>query len=146
LSFRVIRRAQASWQGTVPAGGGRLSLGSGAYEGPFSLRARTEDVERATNPEELIGAALAGCFTMSLANVLGEAGHPPADLRTTAEVRLEQLDGRFTISVIELSTVGRVPGVDSERFAALATEAKNTCTISRALAATEIRVTASLLD
>jgi lipoyl-dependent peroxiredoxin len=146
LSFRVIRRAQASWQGTVPAGGGRLSLGSGAYEGPFSLRARTEDVERATNPEELIGAALAGCFTMSLANVLGEAGHPPADLQTTAEVRLEQLDGRFTISVIELSTVGRVPGVDSERFAALATEARNTCTISRALAATEIRVTASLLD
>ncbi|HLJ01915.1 MAG TPA: OsmC family peroxiredoxin [Solirubrobacteraceae bacterium] len=146
MSFRVIRRAQASWQGTVPAGGGRLSVGSGAYEGPFSLRARTEAVEQATNPEELIGAALAGCFTMSLANLLGEAGHPPADLQTTAEVRLEQLEGRFTISVIELSTVGQVPGVDSERFGALASEAKNTCTVSRALAGTEIRVTASLLD
>jgi len=146
LSFRVIRHAQASWQGTVPAGGGRLALGSGAYEGPFSLRARTEDVERATNPEELIGAAIAGCFTMSLANLLSEAGHPPADLQTTADVRLEQLDGRFTITCIELSTVGEVPGVDRERFDSLAREAKETCTVSRALAATQIKITSSLIE
>jgi osmotically inducible protein OsmC len=146
LSFRVIRHAQASWQGTVPAGGGRLSLGSGAYEGPFSLRARTEDVERATNPEELIGAAIAGCFTMSLANLLSESGHPPADLQTTASVRLEQLDGRFTITAIELSTVGEVPGLASARFDEFAREAKETCTVSRALAATQILITSSLLE
>jgi osmotically inducible protein OsmC len=144
LSFRVIRRAQASWQGTVPAGGGRLSLGSGAYEGPFSLRARTEDVERATNPEELVGAAIAGCFTMSLANLLSEAGHPPADLQTTADVRLEQLEGRFTITLIELRTVGEVPGIDGARFDQLAREAKETCTVSRALAATQITLTSGL--
>src|SRR6516162_8473869 len=82
LSVRVTRGAQASWQGTVADGGGRIGLGSGAYEGPFSLRARVEDVERATNPEELIAAAEAGCFTMSLANLLSEAGHPPAALET----------------------------------------------------------------
>jgi lipoyl-dependent peroxiredoxin len=144
VSFRVVRHAQASWQGTVAAGGGRLALGSGAYDGPFSLKARTEDVEQATNPEELIGAAIAGCFTMSLANLLSESGHPPADIQTTADVRLEQVDGRFTISVIELSTVGDVPGVDGKRFADLAREAKDTCTVSRALAATRIEITASL--
>lgn len=146
MSFRVIRHAQASWQGSVPAGGGRLSLGSGAYEGPFSLRARTEDVESATNPEELIGAAIAGCFTMSLANLLSESGHPPADLQTKASVRLEQVDGRFTITTIELNTVGEVPGVDDERFDELAREAKETCTVSRALAATQIVITSSLVQ
>ena len=106
MSFRVTRRSQATWSGTVPDGGGRLSLGSGAYEGPFSLKARVEDVETATNPEELIAAAEAGCFTMSLANLLSEAGHPPDELSTTAGVRLEQQDGRFSITRIELSTTG----------------------------------------
>jgi osmotically inducible protein OsmC len=103
-----------------------------------------EEVERATNPEELIGAAEAGCFTMSLANVLSEAGHPPDDLRTTAHVRLEQVDGRFSITRIELETVGQVEGVSAERFAELAAEAKSTCPISRALAGTEITVDAKL--
>ncbi len=145
MSFRVVRTAQASWQGTVPDGGGRLGLGSGAYEGPFTLRARVEDVERATNPEELIGAAEAGCYTMSLANTLGEAGHPPVDLRTTAKVVLEQVDGgRFSITRIELETVGDVPGIDEAAFVRLAEEAKAGCPVSRALAGTEISVQASL--
>jgi lipoyl-dependent peroxiredoxin len=144
VSIRVTRSAQASWQGTVPDGGGRLALGSGAFEGPFTLRARVEDVENATNPEELIGAAEAGCYTMSLANLLSEAGHPPSDLRTTARVRLEQLDQGFTITRIELQTVGEVPGVEEHTFVELAHKAKATCPVSRALAGTEIKLEASL--
>jgi lipoyl-dependent peroxiredoxin len=144
VSFRITRRSTVSWQGTVAEGGGRIALGSGAFEGTFSLRTRTEEVERATNPEELIGAAEAACFTMSLANLLSEAGHPPQDLQTTASVRLEQQEIRFSITLIELRTVGEVPGVSSERFAELADEAKRTCPVSRALAATEIRLDASL--
>jgi osmotically inducible protein OsmC len=144
VSFRVTRRSHASWQGTVPDGGGRIELGSGAFEGAFSLRSRTEGVERSTNPEELIAAAEAGCFTMSLANLLSEAGHPPQDLRTTAHVRLEQQDGSFSITEIKLETVGEVDGVSAERFEQLASEAKQTCTVSRALSGTEISLSATL--
>ena len=138
MSVRVTRTEQASWQGDLADGGGRIGLGSGAYEGPFTLRARVEDVERSTNPEELIGAAHAGCFTMSLANLLSESGHPPADLRTTTRVKLEQLDAGFAITGIELQTHGEVPGVDADTFAKLAQQAKDTCAVSRALAGTEI--------
>ena len=144
MSVRVTRTAHASWQGDLPNGGGRIGAGSGAYEGAFTLRARVEDVERSTNPEELIGAAHAGCFTMSLANLLSESGHPPADLQTTARVRLEQLDTGFTITKIELRTAGDVPDVDAETFAQLAQQAKETCPVSRALAGTEITLEAQL--
>ncbi len=144
MSVRVTRTAQASWQGDLDDGGGRIGLGSGAYEGPFTLRARVEDVERSTNPEELIGAAHAGCFTMSLANLLSESGHPPADLQTTARVRLEQLDTGFAITRIELRTTGDVPDVDAETFGRLAQQAKDTCPVSRALAGTEISLEARL--
>ena len=108
----------------MPDGGGRIALDSGAYEGSFSLKARIEDVDRATNPEELIAAAQAGCFTMSLANLLSEAGSPPRDVRTTARVRLEQKDEGFRITRIAINTVGDVPGVDGDRFAALAKQAR----------------------
>jgi lipoyl-dependent peroxiredoxin len=144
MSVRVTRTANASWQGDLPSGGGRIGVGSGAYEGAFTLRARVDDVERSTNPEELIGAAHAGCFTMSLANLLSESGRPPADLQTTARVRLEQLDTGFTITKIELRTVGDVPDVDAETFAQLAEQAKETCPVSRALAGTEITLEAQL--
>ncbi len=143
MSFRVIRVAEASWQGTVSDGAGRMTLGSGAFEGPYSLRARVEAVERATNPEELVAAAEAGCFTMSLANLLGEAGHPPRDLHTTAKVSLEQVQTGFDITRIELSTHADVPGLDAARFQQIAQEAKN-CTVSRALAGTEITLEATL--
>jgi osmotically inducible protein OsmC len=128
----------------VPEGGGRIALGSGAYEGSFTLRARVEDVERETNPEELIAAAQAGCFTMSLANLLSEQGTPPRDLRTTARVRLEQQEEGFRITRIAVKTVGDVPGVDAERFVALAEQAKATCPVSLALAGTEITLEASV--
>jgi osmotically inducible protein OsmC len=144
LSIRVVRSSEASWQGTVPEGGGRIALGSGAFEGPFTLKARVEDVERATNPEELVGAAEAGCYTMSLANLLSESGHPPAELRTTARVRLEQLDTGFRITRIDLETTGEVPGVDEETFEQIAEQAKTSCPVSRALAGTEITLEARL--
>jgi lipoyl-dependent peroxiredoxin len=144
LSFRVSRSAQVSWQGTVPDGGGRIGLDSGAYEGAFTLKARMEDVDHGTNPEELIAAAEAGCFTMSLANLLSEAGSPPRDLRTTARVRLEQTDAGFRITRISLKTVGDVPGVDEPRFVELAEQAKATCPVSLALAGTEITLEASV--
>lgn len=117
---------------------------SGAFEGPFTLRNRIEDVERGTNPEELIAAAEAGCFTMSLANLLGEAGTPPRDLQTTVRVRLEQKEEGFRITRISVATVGDVPGVDAEAFQALAERAKATCPVSLALAGTEITLEASL--
>ena len=144
MAFRVIRTAQASWSGTVPEGGGRLGLGSGAFEGPFTLRARVEEGVGGANPEELVGAGHAGCFTMSLANLLSEAGHPPEDLRTTARVALEETETGFSITRIELDTVGSVAGVDEPTFVALAEQAKATCPVSRALAATEITLTARL--
>ncbi len=128
----------------MPEGGGRISLDSGAYEGLFTLRARVEDVEHATNPEELIAAAQAGCFTMSLANLLSEAGSPPRDLRTTARVRLEQLDEGFRITRISINTIGDVPGVHNDQFVALAEQAKATCPVSLALAGTEITLEAAL--
>jgi lipoyl-dependent peroxiredoxin len=144
LSVRVSRHAEASWQRTVPDGGGRIALGSGAFEGVFTLRNRVEDDARGTNPEELIAGAEAGCFTMSLANLLEEAGSPPQDLRTTARVRLEQKEEGFRITRISISTVGDVPGFDPARFAELAEQSKATCPVSLALAGTEIVLEATL--
>lgn len=144
MAFKVIRTAQASWSGTVEAGGGRLALGSGAFEGPFTLRARVEDGVPGANPEELIGAGHAGCFTMSLADLLAAEGHPAVQLSTSARVHLEQTGDRFSITLIELETTGDVPGLDAERFTALAEQAKRTCPVSRALAATEITLAATL--
>ena len=143
MTFRVVRRAQASWRGSLPQGSGRIALGSGAFDGPYSLRARVEEGEHATNPEELIGAAGAGCFTMSLANLLTEAGHPARELRTTAEVTLAEVGGNFDITRIALRTEGEVPGIDEDVFTDIARQAKN-CTVSRALAATEITLEAHL--
>ena len=120
-----------------------MELGSGAFEGPYSLRTRVEEVERATNPEELIAAAEAGCFTMSLANLLGDIGHPARDLHTTAKVTLEQVPTGFDITRIALSTRADVPGLEAATFERIAQEAKN-CTVSRALAGTEITLEAKL--
>jgi lipoyl-dependent peroxiredoxin len=145
VSFRIVRRSEAKWQGSDSEGGGSIALGSGAFAGPYSLKARVEEGQRTTNPEELLGAAEAGCYTMSLANLLSDSGHPPDELTTTASVRLEQIgEGRFGITAIELETVGQVPGVDQDTFTSLAEQAKATCPVSRALAGTELSVTATL--
>ena len=145
MGLRLTRTADASWSGTVPDGGGHIALGSGAFEGRFTLKARVEEGQPGTNPEELVGAGHAGCFTMSLANLLSEEGHPPDDLQTTAHVVLEQLDVGFRITRIELTTEGRVSGVDEARFQELAEQAKSTCPVSLALAGTEISLDARLI-
>jgi lipoyl-dependent peroxiredoxin len=143
LSFRVVRSAQASWRGSVTDGSGRITLGSGAFDGRYSLKARIDGTEQATNPEELLGAAEAACFTMSLANLLGEAGHPAWHLRTTARVTLAQVGSRFDITRIELHTTGEVPGVDQALFTDLAERAKD-CTVARALTGTQITLEATV--
>ncbi len=139
MPFQIIRRAAAHWEGDDSTGAGSISLGSGAFEGPYSLKSRVEDVPQA-NPEELIGAGLAGCFTMSLSNKLSESGHPPQRLDVTARVKMEEEPGRFSITLIELRVGGAVPGIDRGRFFALADEAKRTCPVSRALAGTTIEL------
>lgn len=144
MTLTITRRADATWRGSVTSGAGTMKVGSGAFEGPYSLRSRVEDVPQA-NPEELIGAAHAGCFTMSLANLLSEAGHPPDELTTAARVVMQQLPGGFSITRIELHTEARVDGLDRETFRALAQQAKDTCPVSRALAGVdEIALVAEL--
>jgi osmotically inducible protein OsmC len=141
-----VRTAYASWQGTVPDGQGKIGVGSGAFDGTFTLRSRLDEGVHSTNPEELIGAGHAGCFTMSLANLMSEAGHPPTNVDTTARVHLEELDAGFRITKIELDTVGDVEGMDPATFAALAKRAKTTCPVSLALTGTEITLRATLKE
>jgi osmotically inducible protein OsmC len=142
--MRFKRRSRAAWQGSVDEGQGTLSLGSGAFEGRYSVRSRTEDGNPDTNPEELIAAAHAGCFTMSLSNELTEAGTPPAQLDTTATVYLERRDEGFVIPQIDLEVTGQVPGIDAATFERLADEAMRNCTVSKVLAAAEITLRATL--
>jgi len=146
VGLRIIRSAQASWSGTARDGGGRLALGSGAFDGPYNEHARVADGERTANPEELIGLANAACYTMSLADLLSDAGHPPQELLTDARVHLEQGESNWSIGRIELHTVGRVDGVDAATFDALAQQAKATCPVSRALAGTQITLVAELAE
>jgi osmotically inducible protein OsmC len=121
-----------------------MALGSGAYEGAYSFGSRFEEAP-GTNPEELIGAAHAGCFSMFLSKVLTDAGHPPTSVETTAKVHLEKTDAGQTVTQIELDTVGDVPGMDETEFTKHAETAKSGCPISRLLApGTAISLTARL--
>jgi osmotically inducible protein OsmC len=138
------RNASARWEGGFKQGGGTMKLGSGAYEGPYSAKSRFEDGD-GTNPEELIGAAHAGCFSMALALALGDAGHEPESIETDAAVHIDPAEGGgFEISRIELSTRARVPGVDDEEFQRVAGQAKEGCPVSKALAGADISLEASL--
>lgn len=136
----AIRDSSATWAGSLVDGKGRMRLGSGAFEGEFSRASRFED-GAGTNPEELIGAAHAGCFSMYLAAILTKAGHTPTEINTTARVHLG--DGP-KITLIELSTTGRVPGISESAFIDFAEQAKTGCPVSQALAAVETRLTARL--
>jgi osmotically inducible protein OsmC len=120
-----------------------MSLGSGAFEGPYSAASRFEDGD-GTNPEELIAAAHAGCFSMALALALSEAGHEPDSVETTAAIHLDKGDGGFSITRSDLSTEVKVEGLDEEEFQRLANEAKEGCPVSRALGAIEIGLDAKL--
>jgi osmotically inducible protein OsmC len=111
-----------------------MRLGSGAFEGKYTFKSRFEEGP-GTNPEELIGAAHAGCFSMAFSNMLAEAGHVPTRVSTTARVHLEPVEGKPTISRIELDTEGDVPGITKEKFLEIAEQAKAGCPVSRALGA-----------
>ena len=134
----AARTANALWEGSINEGRGQMSLGSGAFEGNYSFQSRFGEGENGTNPEELIAAAHAGCFTMALSLVLGQGGNEPESLQTQAKVTLRNLDDTGpTITKIALSTRGRVPGIEQEAFEKAATTAKENCVDSPALAGGE---------
>lgn len=138
-----VRTAEAVWQGNLREGQGRMKLGSGAFEGRYTWSSRFEEAQ-GTNPEELIAAAHAGCFTMALASQLTKAGFPPEQIQTSARVHLDKVDGANKITTIELDTEARVPTVDEAHFLELADTAKRTCPVSQALAGVEIKLQARL--
>ena len=140
----AIRTAKAHWEGDLTSGKGSMALGSGAFEGPYSFSSRFEE-GGGTNPEELIGAAHAGCFSMALAAALGRAGTPATRVSTTATVRLMKVDDKPTITEIVLDTEGQVPGIDQAKFQEFAESARSGCVVSRALAGTQIKVNAKLV-
>ena len=137
------RTAEAEWSGDLPSGSGTMSFGSGAYTGNYSFQSRFEEGE-GTNPEELIAAAHAGCFSMALANVLSQAGHVPDYVRTTAQVSLDKGDNGFSITRSDLSTEVSVEGPTEQGFQEYAEEAKRNCPVSRALGAIEVGLDAKL--
>jgi osmotically inducible protein OsmC len=137
------RIGTAVWEGTLKEGKGSMKLGSGAYEGPFSFKSRFED-GAGTNPEELIGAALAGCFSMALSANLEKAGHPAKRVQTKANVTLGSVDGAPKITTIELENESEVPGIDEQTFQELAEKTKTGCPVSKALTGTEIKLNAKL--
>lgn len=138
-----VRKADARWEGSLQEGRGTMRLGGGAYEGPYSFSSRFED-GTGTNPEELIAAAHAGCFSMALSGALGRAGHPPVSVATTANVHLVKTDEGFRIQRIDLVTEAEVPGIDEPTFQEVAQAAKKACPVSVVLAAAEITLTATL--
>ena len=138
------RTADARWTGDLKDGEGTMRLGSGAYEGSYSFRSRFGDGEGGTNPEELIGAAHAGCFSMALADELSQAGHTVDSVETTAKVSLGERDGEAAITGIELSTKVSASGLEDDEFQKIADAAKKGCPVSKALAATEITLDAEL--
>ena len=138
------RRASAHWNGSVSEGSGTVALGSGAFEGAYSVKTRMGD-DPGTNPEELLGAAHAGCFSMALAAALSRAGTPPTSIATDAQVHFEQQEAGWRITRIDLSTTASVPGIDDATFQETAAAAKAGCPVSVALAAVpEINLTATL--
>jgi osmotically inducible protein OsmC len=135
--------AQAQWHGNLARGDGKMSFGDGAWEGPYTAASRFETGE-GVNPEALIAAAHAGCFSMAFANVLSQAGHEPESVDTTARVTVEKDDGGFSITRSELSAEVKVEGLDEDAFQSHADEAKQGCPVSRALGAIEISLEARM--
>src|SRR5215467_12912323 len=123
-SGMAVRTADAEWQGDLRQGKGTMRVGSGAFEGSYSFTTRFGDETSGTNPEELIGAAHAGCYSMALSNALATAGFTPTRVHTTAQVHFGQVSGGFAISPIDLEVEAVVPGIDDETFQRLAKDAK----------------------
>ncbi len=140
-----VRTAQAVWEGDLARGKGTVALGSGSYQGPYSFASRFES-GKGTNPEELIGAAHAGCFSMALSAMLGKVGYAPKKIQTDAKVHIEKVGEGFKITRIELHMVAEIPGIDAKTFHEHAEAAKKGCPVSQALAGTEIVLDAKLLN
>lgn len=139
----AVRTANASWKGGLKDGKGTMALGSGAFEGAFSFNTRMGD-EPGTNPEELIGAALAGCYTMALNATLEKGGNKANGIKTDAKVHFGKDDAGFAITKIELRVEADVDGLDDEKFQQIAEDVKKTCPVSKALTGTKIVLDANL--
>ena len=137
----ITRKSSAIWEGSLRDGRGHMKVGRGAYEGPYSFASRFEQGP-GTNPEELLGAAHAGCFSMSFALMLSQAGTPPKRIQTEAEVGLEKVGDGFRITTVNLTTEADVPGIEEKDFQELAEKAKAGCPVSQALAGTAITLRA----
>ena len=131
----LVRKSDAAWEGTLKQGRGTVTLGSGTFTGNYSFTSRFEDGRRATNPEELVAAAHAACFSMALAYALETAGHPATRVATTAAVSLEKVGDGFEIPRIALETEAEVPDIDQREFQSLAEQAKKNCPLSKLLRA-----------
>lgn len=138
------RKAEAEWNGDLKSGHGTMSVGSGAFSGPYSFISRFEG-SGDTNPEELLGAAHAGCFSMALSNSLALAGHVVTSVKTTAVVSANKTDAGFAVTGIALITRGIVPGLTAAEFQTFAEQSKTGCIISKALAAVPITLDAQLV-
>lgn len=137
------RKATAEWNGTLKDGSGKIALGSGLFEGAFSFSTRMED-EPGTNPEELLGAALAGCYAMALNATLEKEGKPARSVHTEAKVHFGKDDAGFKIGKIDLAADAEIDGIEDAEFQAIAENVKNTCPVSKAIAA-PIELTATLV-
>jgi lipoyl-dependent peroxiredoxin len=133
--------SSAIWTGDLPDGSGIMTVGDDRFEAPYTFASRFEGSGDAANPEELLGAALAGCFSMALANMLAKDGHTPDEVRTRAAVTLGKVDGAPAITEIALTTVGRVPGLDAETFTSYAEKAKDGCPVSKLFAGGSAEIT-----
>ena len=138
------RTAEAEWNGGLMDGHGEMKLGSGAFSGPYSFRSRMQDGP-GTNPEELIGAAHAGCFSMALSAQLGAAGFTPTRIHTNAKVHFDKQGQGFAITKIELTTEASIPNIDEATFQQQAQSAKQNCPVSKALAGVDIQLNAKLV-
>ena len=139
-----VRKAEAEWKGTLKEGKGEIKTESGAVQGQYSFGTRFEN-GKGTNPEELIGAAHAGCFSMALAAGLERAGKPAKRVHTTATVKLDKVGESFAITNIDLVTEAEVPGIDDAAFQEQAKKAKEGCPVSKALTGTKISLNAKLV-
>ncbi len=138
------RNAQATWTGNLKEGNGNIKVGSGAFEGKYSFGTRFEGAP-GTNPEELIGAAHAGCYSMALAAGLGKNGFNPQSVHTTAAVTLEKVGEGFKITKIKLVSEAKVPNIENAKFQEIANATKTGCPVSQALSATPIELEAKLV-
>jgi len=140
----VVRKASAVWEGNVVEGMGVVEVESGLFKGFYSFLSRFAE-GKGTNPEELLGAAHAACYSMALSSLLGKKGYKPVKISTEANVHIEKIGENFSITKILLITRGEVSGIDEKIFLELANEAKISCPVSKALAATNIELDAALL-